>query len=115
MSGVTKIEIQESREELEQLLREQKNLKLKERLQVLYLLSLPQNLSISSIATSLGKHRSTLQRWLALYQEKGLNALLEIKKSPGRRQVIPNWAVEQLRRRLEQPQGFKSYGEVQQW
>ncbi len=39
--------------------------------------------------------------------------MLEIKKSPGGSRVIPKWAEERLGRRLEEPEGFKSYGEVQ--
>ncbi len=116
MSGVTSIEVEESQQELEQLLQQQTNLKLKERLQALYLLKLPDALNISQIALVVGKHRGTVQRWLALYRNEGLNGLLEIKQSPGRPTVIPDWAVASLQRRLEQPDaGFKSYIEVQQW
>ncbi len=41
--------------------------------------------------------------------------MLEIKNSPGGSRVIPKWAEQRLARRLEEPEGFKSYGEVQQW
>jgi hypothetical protein len=37
------------------------------------------------------------------------------KKSPGRPQSIPNWAVERLRQELQESEGFKSYGEVRTW
>lgn len=50
MSGVTSVEIKENAEELAQLLQAQTNAKLKERLQVLYLLKLPQPMTISAIA-----------------------------------------------------------------
>jgi transposase len=93
MSGVTSIEVEESQQELEQLIQQQTNLKLKERLQALYLLKLPDALSVSQIAKVVGKHRGTVQRWLALYRNEGLNRLLEIKQSPGRPTVIPDWAV----------------------
>lgn len=116
MSGVTSIKVRESEQELEQLLQEQSNWKRKERLQVLYLLKLSEGLSISQIAKAIGKHRGTVQRWLAMYRDQGLDALLAVKKSPGRPRVIPEWAVTSLKRRLEQPDsGFKSYIEVQQW
>ena len=39
----------------------------------------------------------------------------EIKKSPGGNRVVPQWAEERLARRLEEAEGFKSYGEVQGW
>lgn len=116
MSGVTSIEVKESEQELEQLLQEQTSGKMKERLQVLYLLKLPEALSISQIAKVIGKHRLTVQRWLVIYRDLGLDALMELKKSPGRPRVIPEWAVVSLKRRLEQAEsGFKSYSEVQQW
>ncbi len=88
MAGVTSIEVKESQQELEQLIQEQTNPKLKERLQVIYLLKLPDALNISQIAKVVGKHRGTVQRWLASYRVQGLDALLEIKHSPGRPRVI---------------------------
>ncbi len=116
MSGVTRIEVEESQQELEQLLQQQTNLKLKERLQPLYRLKLTNALSISQIAKVVGKHRGTVQRCLALYRNEGIRGLLEIKQSPGRPTVIADWAVASLQRRLEQPDaGFKSDIEVQQW
>lgn len=65
MSSVTSFEIKENAEELAQLLQAQTNAKLKERLQVLYLLKLPQPTTISAIARVIGKHRGIVQRWLA--------------------------------------------------
>jgi len=116
MSGVSAIEIHESLEELEQLLREQTNPKLKERLQVLYWLAQPEAPTITAIAKAIGKHRATVQRWLVLYREQGRQGMLEIQHSPGRGRVIPDWAQTKLQKRLEQAEaGFKSYGQVQQW
>ncbi|PIG90457.1 helix-turn-helix domain-containing protein [Gloeocapsopsis sp. IPPAS B-1203] len=115
MAGVTRVEIQESTQELEQRLQIETNATVKERLQVIYLLKLPEPMSISAIAKVMGKHRGTLQRWLSIYQEQGLEKLLEIKHSPGRPRAIPGWAVVSLKRRLAEPNGFKSYTQVQQW
>ena len=115
MAGVTKIEIKESAVELAEHLKAQTHPKLKERLQVLYLLALAKAMSISEIARVVGKHRGTLQRWLSDYQDKGLDRFLGSPKITGRPRVIPAWAVESLQRRLTEPEGFKSYGAVQQW
>lgn len=41
--------------------------------------------------------------------------MLSVKQSSGRPTVIPTWAVVSLKLRLEQPEGFKSYIQVQQW
>lgn len=53
---------------------------------------------------------------LELIERLGLEAMLSIKKSLGGSRVIPKWAEQRLAHRLESAQeGFKSYGEVQQW
>jgi transposase len=116
MAGVTSIEVKESLEDLAQRLRLAQSSSTKERLQVLYWLKQDNAPSISAIAQAVGKHRGTVQQWLAIYREQGLERLLEIKKSPGRVRIIPQWAEEALSKRLQDPQqGFSSYGEVQQW
>lgn len=115
MAGITRFKIQESIEELAAQLQTQTNPSFKERLQVLYLMKLPNSMSIGAIALVVGKHRGTLQRWLSLYQAEGLDGLLRVKQSPGRPSVIPGWAVKRLQQRLAEPVGFKSYGAIQQW
>lgn len=115
MVGITRVEIRESVEELAAQLQAQTNPIFKERLQVLYLMKLPNAMSISAISAVVGKHRGTVQRWLSTYQAEGLSGLLCVKQSPGRPRVIPEWAVRRLERRLSEPVGFKSYGEIQQW
>ncbi|MBM0745651.1 helix-turn-helix domain-containing protein (plasmid) [Phormidium sp. CLA17] len=116
MVGVTRIKIRETVTELEALIQQQSHPNLKERLQVLYLLQLPDAMSISAIAKVVGRHRGSVQRWLSQYRETGLNGLLETHQSPGRPQVIPTWAVASLKRRLDDPEtGFGSYTQVQQW
>ena len=115
MAGVTKIEIQESAAELAERLQAEIQPKLKERLQVLYLLALPKAMSISEIARVVGKHQGTLQRWLSDYQDQSLDRFLDLPEVTGRPRVIPAWAVESLQRQLEKSEGFKSYGAVQQW
>jgi len=115
MVGVTHINIQESVEELELLVRQQSNPQLKQRLQALYLIK-NQGISISAIAKILGKNRSTIQRWLTDYRENGMGKMLKLGSSPGRTRVIPNWAVESLKKQLKEPEmGFASYKQIQQW
>lgn len=116
MVGVTRIKIRETVTELEAMIRQQSDAKLKERLQVLYLLALPDAMSISAIAKVVGRNRGSVQRWLSQYRETGLNGLLETRQSPGRPPVIPAWAVRSLQQRLDDPtSGFASYTQVQQW
>jgi transposase-like protein len=92
MVGVTSIEVKESLNDLTQQLRQAETSSAKERLQVLYWLKQDNAPSISAIAKAVGKHRNTLQSWLSMYREGGVEAMLEIKKSPGGVRVIPQWA-----------------------
>lgn len=116
MAGVTSVEVKESLEELAAQLQQAKTPKEKERLQVLYWLKQDNPPSISTIAKAIGKHRNTLQTWLMLYRSRGIEAMLEVKKSPGGVRVIPQWAEDALAKRLQDPEhGFGSYGAVQQW
>ena len=115
MAGVTSIEVKESLDELTQQLCQVKTSSAKERLQVLYWLKQDNAPSISAIAKAVGKHRNTLQAWLSMYREGGVEAMLEIKKSPGGVRVIPQWAENALAKRLQESNGFQSYYAVQQW
>ncbi|MBD1939181.1 helix-turn-helix domain-containing protein [Microcoleus sp. FACHB-68] len=115
MVGVTSIYVKESLDELAERLRQAKGPRDKERLQVLYWLKQDNAPSISAIAKAVGKHRNTLQTWLSMYRDGGLEAMLETKKSPGGVRVIPQWAEDALAKRLKQSNGFASYGAVQQW
>lgn len=115
MVGVTSIEVKESLNDLAQQLRQAETSSAKERLQVLYWLKQDNAPSISAIAKAVGKHRNTLQSWLSMYREGGVEAMLEIKKSPGGVRVIPQWVEDALAKRLQESNGFKSYGAVQQW
>lgn len=116
MAGVTRIEVRETAAELEALIQKESNPKLKERLQVLYLLQLPNAMSISVIAKVIGRHRGSVQEWLSQYHKGGLEQFLSIGHSPGRPRVIPAWAVASLKKRLDDAEGgFGSYTQVQQW
>lgn len=116
MAGVTSVEIKESLEEVRQLLRQSKAPKDKERLQILYWLKQENPPTIGAIAQGIGKHRNTVQTWLLKYREGGIEAMLEVKKAPGRERIIPKWAEASLAKRLGDPNhGFASYGAVQQW
>jgi transposase len=115
MAGVYKLEITETEADLKQRLRSQKTASDKERIQLLYLLKTEQAQTVQEAAALLGRHRVTVQEWLRLYRKGGLAALLSHKPRTGRRQSIPAWAQEALTKRLQQSDGFNSYGEICQW
>lgn len=116
MAGVYKLEIQESEDELKQLLRKQKTASSKERIHLLYLLKSKRAQTVQEAASIfLGRHRATLQEWLKHYREGGIEKLLKSKPRSGRPQAIPQWAVVALQRRLEEPQGFDGYQAICNW
>lgn len=115
MAGIYKLDITETTAELKHLLKTQKTASDKERIQLLYLLKTQQATTVQTAAALLGRHRVTLQDWLRLYRQGGLEALLGHKPRTGRRQSIPQWAQDALTKRLHQSEGFNSYGEICQW
>lgn len=115
MAGVYKLDIQESEADLKQLLREQKAASAKERVQLLYLLKTSQAKTVQQVALMLGRNRVTVHEWLQRYRKGGLDELLRHNKSSGRPRSIPQWAESALKKRLQQPQGFESYGAICQW
>ena len=115
MAGVYKLEIQESEDDLKQLLRQQKTVSSKERVQLLYLLKTGQAKTVQDAAAILGRNRVTLQEWLRHYREGGWNRLLEKKARSGRPRAIPAWAEAALQKRLQEPQGFDGYRAICDW
>jgi len=115
MAGVYKVEIKESTEELKQLLGAQRKAAGKERVQLLYLLKTAQAQTVQAAAQLLGRQRVTLQEWLSRYRQGGIELLLATKVSSGRKRSIPAWAEAALTKRLQEPQGFESYGAIQEW
>ena len=115
MSGVLKIEIVESEKTLLKLLAQQKSAKTQQRVQVLYWLKTKQATSVGHLAALVGRHPTTVSRWLSKYRRGGLKALLTIESSPGRPASIPPEAIALLKQELSDPEGFSSYGEIQTW
>ena len=115
MSGVYHLEITESEDELKALLRTQKTASSKERIQFLYLLKSDQASTIQQAAELLGRHRVTVQKWAKQYRDGQLTGLLSHKPRTGSKSTLPDWAEVALRERLEHPDGFESYGAIQQW
>jgi transposase len=83
--------------------------------QALYLLKLKKVKTIQELAQNLGRDRTTVQRWLRRYRIGGISELLEQQVRSGRKPEIPQWAIQALRKRLQEPEGFHSYGEIQGW
>lgn len=115
MTGVTKVEILESAEQLHELLRKQKTALGKERIQALYLLKIGQVKKMQDLAVVLVRGTAIVQRWLKAYKESGITNFVLRKKGLGRPPMIKIFAREQLLKELEEAQGFKSYQEIGTW
>lgn len=110
-----KLEIKQSEAELKQLLKAQRTATGKERVQLLYLLKTGKAATVQTAAQLLGRHRVTVQGWLSRYRAGGIESMLEVKVPPGRTRSIPDWAEKALAKKLQEPQGFESYGAIQEW
>jgi transposase len=116
MSRRLELEITESAEELKTRLHQQSEVKLKERVQALYLLKSEQVTELNALGKVLGRHPSTLYRWFEGYWARGLAGVLELGTGHnGRARAIPPGVEQALKQRLKEPPGFKSYGAIQQW
>ena len=107
--------ITESPEVLQKQLRTEHDAKSRQRLQALYLLASGQATSRLVLAHLLAVPRHTIRPWLTLYAAGGLRALLTIKQAPGKSSTLWPPVLAKLPARLDDPRGFASYGESQQY
>lgn len=115
MSGVPKIEIAESVEELKLLMKRQKSGLGYAKVQSLYLLKIKAVETVNHLAVIIGRGESTIHRWLQLYKTGGLSSLLEEPLKTGRPKKLEIETVAKLQKELSDPEGFHSYQEIQLW
>ena len=87
----------------------------KDRLQFLYGLKMGTIKTLSQAAKWLGRHRNTISEWLVKYETGGLSQLLDRQTSPGGPPSIKGEVLEKLTEKLDKPEGFNSYGDIQRW
>lgn len=109
------IEISEPEAFLEKSLKQAKTGFRKERLQMLWWIKSGQIRYRQEISERLGRSPATITRWLALYRQGGLTALLEERKAPGATPQIRGETLEKLKQRLASEEGFRSYGAIVDW
>lgn len=115
MSGVSKVEVLESAEELRELMKKQKTPLTYAKVQALYLLKINAVDSIRHLAVLAARDETIVHRWLRSYREGGIEELLAEKKSTGRPKKIKVEDVAKLQQELRDPQGFSSYKELNFW
>lgn len=109
--------ITEPIEELERLVRRKRDAQIQRRFHMLLLFKSGEATSRSAAARQLGVHRHTVAAWLSLYEEGGIEKIQEVGDpgpEPGQQSISPE-VMEQLKERLDAPEGFGSYKEIQQW
>ncbi|MDP9311005.1 MAG: helix-turn-helix domain-containing protein [Chloroflexota bacterium] len=107
--------IHESDEELKRRLSRERQPDKQQRLHALYLLASGQARSRITVATLLGVSRGTVGRWLTIYTQGGIPALLDVYVPSGRAPALSPEQLAHLQAALDRPEGFASYGAVQQW
>jgi len=109
------IEITETVEELKAIMHSQAKAKLKERVHALYVWKAGIVKDIADLAGLLGRSESTIRLWFARYQAEGLSGLLTWNYRGGKRPALSGAVLEALRIRLQELDGFRSYGEIRDW
>ena len=107
--------IHESAADLKQCLQQERDHRKRQRLHALYLLASDHAPNRSAVAPLLGVDRNTIGRWLTQYTQGGLTALVDLYVPAGKAPALTPDQLAQLQQRLAQPDGFASYGEIQQW
>lgn len=109
--------IRESEEELQRRLRQSRDARVTLRLHLLVLIVTGEVNTRQAAAERLAQHRNTIGRWLAQYEQAGLEGLLtiEVAGAPAGSKRLVGPLREALCQRLADTQGFGSYIEVQQW
>src|SRR5215471_20503393 len=100
---------------LRELIAREQNKQKALRLQLLYLLVTHQATSRKNAAALLGLDRNTIGSWLTNYEQGGLQTLLEIAKPPGLPSSLPEFVVEAIRLKLQEPAGVASFKALHCW
>lgn len=105
----------ETADDLKRRLHQERDVRKRQRLQMLYLLASGQTDSRQKLAALLGFHRNTIGHWLASYASGGLDSLLDLYVASGKPPSLSPEILASLEQALRQPAGFASYEALRQW
>ncbi len=108
-------EILESEKELPDMIRNEKKGRFRDRLRFLWLLKSGNAETMTRAAELCGISLPTAAEWLRRYENGGISELLCLKTVPGRQRAISGEVLEDLKKRLSGPEGFRSYNEIRTW
>jgi transposase len=106
--------IKETAEEIRQRIKSEPQVKRQNRLRALYLIVTKQAKSRRQVSRMLGFNRNTISDWFSLYEEQGLEKMLEIHKSKGAKAKISEAALDEIKEVLATEKGFRTYKEIHQ-
>ena len=106
--------IKETAEEIRMMLKNESLVKRQNRLQALYLIVTQEARSRTKISKVLGFNRNTISEWMRLYEEQGLEKMLEIYRPSGAKAKISAEAVAEIEGILATGKGFRTYQEIHQ-
>ena len=106
--------IKETVEEIRMMLKNESLVKRQNRLQALYLIVTQEARSRTKISKVLGFNRNTISEWMRLYEEQGLEKMLEIYRPSGAKAKISEAAVAEIEEILATEKGFRTYREIHQ-
>ena len=116
MSRVFKLEVLESPETLADLLKQEKNVRRRERLQFLYWYKTGQAKTRQALGKLLNRSQFAIGHWIDTDRRRGLTGLLHLNYRGGNlAPSIPADIQCQLKEKLAQPEGFASYKAIQVW
>ena len=116
MCRVFKFEVTESPETLETLLKQEKDVRRRERLQFLYWYKTGQANTRQALGKLLNRSQFAIGQWINTYRQRGLNGWRHLHYRGGNlAPSIPADIQCQLKEKLAQPEGFASDQAVQVW
>lgn len=104
--------IKETSEEIRERIKSEPQVKRQNRLRALYLIVTKQAKSRAQVSRMLGVNRNTISDWFSLYEEEGLEKMLEIHKSKGAPAKISEAAINEIKEILATEKGFRTYKEI---
>lgn len=108
-------EIFETSEELLDMIKKEKKGRFRDRLRMLWFLKTGEAENMGRAAELCGISYPTAMEWFRRYEIGGIAELLYLKTVPGRRRAISGEMLEDLKKRLSEPEGFRSYDEIRTW
>ena len=101
--------IKETVGEIKEMLRREKEVKKRERIEVLWLLKTGQAENMIKASEQIGRGYWTVKKWMREYRKGGLEKMMVVGHGGGKPPSIPKEVQEQLEKRLKQREGFSSY------